>query len=311
MNKIKQFIKNISPLNNRTDMPVLLYIIKVIIIFWFVKFGAELIGEGLVIALHFACGMNPLEGEIFDGKTIIVITYFGYGLMTLLAILYWKLFQKKTVCELGFTKKAGTYFIGAVAGALLIAVSVGAVMLTGTITCNGVFRNIDHIYIMLMFGAFICQGAFEEVLCRGIVHQLLMNKTSVPVTVGISAVLFIIPHLNNLNGEGAGIVFFAVADLTLVSFVFSFLTLRFRSIWAACGMHSGWNYILFNILGLNLSGNDELTAAVFDMRSAGENILNGGKYGIEASAITAIALAVFLIICYTISRKKESREGQR
>ena len=132
MSKIKQFIKNISPLNNRTDMPVLLYIIKVIIIFWFVKFGAELIGEGLVIALHFACGMQ-----------------------------------------------------------------------------------------------------------------------------------------------------------------------------------SGWNYILFNILGLNLSGNDELTAAVFDMRSAGENILNGGKYGIEASAITAIVLAVFLIICYTISRKEESKEEQR
>jgi len=73
-------------------------------------------------------------------------------------------------------------------------------------------------------------------------------------------------------------------------------------------MHSGWNYILFNILGLNLSGNDELTAAVFDMRSAGENILNGGKYGIEASAITAIVLAVFLIICYTISRKAEATE---
>ena len=81
MSKIKQLIKDISPLNNRTDMPVMLYIIKVIIIFWFVKFGSELICEGIAIAIHFACGKNPLQGEMFDNSTIILITYFGYGLM--------------------------------------------------------------------------------------------------------------------------------------------------------------------------------------------------------------------------------------
>lgn len=62
MSKIKSFFKNISPLNNRTEMPMILYVIKVVIIFWFVKFGAELIGEAVVIALHFACGKNPLQG---------------------------------------------------------------------------------------------------------------------------------------------------------------------------------------------------------------------------------------------------------
>ena len=56
MNKIKEFIKNISPFNNRTDMPKLLYVIKVILIFWVFKFGAELVGEGIVLAIHFACG---------------------------------------------------------------------------------------------------------------------------------------------------------------------------------------------------------------------------------------------------------------
>ena len=59
MRRIKELIKNISPFNNRSDMPKILYIIKVILIFWAFKFGAELIGEGLVIALHFACGKNP------------------------------------------------------------------------------------------------------------------------------------------------------------------------------------------------------------------------------------------------------------
>lgn len=68
------------------------------------------------------------------------------------------------------------------------------------------------------------------------------------------------------------------------------MLLRFNSIWAACRLHSIWNFILYNILGLNLSGNDTMTSEVFDIRSTGSNILNGGMYGIEASEVTAVIL---------------------
>ena len=169
MSKIKSFFKNISPLNNRTEMPMILYIIKVIIIFWFVKFGSELIGEAIVIGLHFICGKNPLKGEMFDPDTIMLITYYGYGIMIGIMFLYWKLFQKKTLAELGFTKNACAYFVGAFAGLVLIIVSVVSVGFTGALTYHGLFSNIDYIYILLMLGGFICQGAMEEVLCRGIV----------------------------------------------------------------------------------------------------------------------------------------------
>ena len=76
-------------------MPVMLYIIKVIIIFWFVKFGAELIGEGFVIAVCFVCGKNPLQGEMFDSNIMMLIMYYGYAILVGIMILYWKLFQKK------------------------------------------------------------------------------------------------------------------------------------------------------------------------------------------------------------------------
>ena len=176
MSKIKQFFKNISPLNNRTDMPVLLYIVKVIIIFGFVKCDAELFGEGIVIALHFMLGKNPLQGEIFDYNTITLITYYGYGLMVGIIILYWKLFQKKTVSELGFTRKATSYVIGLAVGVVLAVVSVLSVVLTGAITYNGVFGSINIRYILLILGGFICQGALEEVLCRGVALQLIRNR---------------------------------------------------------------------------------------------------------------------------------------
>ena len=301
MNKIKEFIKNISPFNNRTDMPKLLYVIKVILIFWVFKFGAELVGEGIVLAIHFACGKNPLQGEMFGDITITLITYYGYGVMIGIIILLWKLFQRKTLTELGFARPAWSYFAGAGVGALLLLVSVALAVLTGAVRYNGVFRNIDTAMVFLMLGAFIFQGAFEEVLCRGIVQQLLQKK-SIPVAVGVSTALFTIPHIGNMDFSAPAIAVTAVINLILISVIF-----RFKSIWAACGLHSIWNYILYSILGLNLSGNDEINAAVFDMSSVGDNILNGGKYGIEASIITTAVLGAAAIALIVFNIRKPER----
>lgn len=304
MSKIKQFFKNISPLNNRTDMPGILYIIKVFIIFWFVKTGAELIGEGVVIAVCFACGKNPLQGEMFSPNIMMLIMYYGYVILIGIMFLYWKLFQKKTLSELGFTQKVGSYITGVITGTVLVVISVLLVVLAGAISYNGVFENINNGFILLMLGGFICQGAMEEVLCRGIVMGLLMKRTSVPVAIGLSSVMFTIPHLFNMSLSGGVFIFFAIVNLFLISIVFSLLTLHYKSIWAACGFHSIWNFILYNIFGMNLSGNDEIKAAVFDMRSVGNNILNGGIYGIEASVVTAIVLAVTVIILFVIINRK-------
>lgn len=306
MSKMKQTIKNVSPLNNRTDMPVMLYIIKVVIIFWFVKFGAEIVGEGIVIAICFACGKNPLQGEMFDPDIMMLIMYYGYIVLIGIMLLYWKLIQKKSLSELGLTRKAGDYAIGVAVGAVLAVISVFSVVSTGAIVYNGVFGSIHAGVILLMLGGFICQGAMEEVLCRGITMGLLIKKTSAPISIGVSSVLFTIPHLFNMMEARGLMIFFAIVNLILISIVFSLFTLYSEGIWAACGFHAIWNFILYNIFGMNLSGNDEIKSAVFDMRSVENSILNGGIYGIEASAITSIVLAVTVAIMFAVLKRRAS-----
>ncbi|MBO4678776.1 MAG: hypothetical protein J5626_03825, partial [Lachnospiraceae bacterium] len=90
--------------------------------------------------------------------------------------------------------------------------------------------------------------------------------------------------------------------------VLSVLTLRLKSIYAACGLHTVWNFILYNIMGLNLSGNDIKTSAIFDMRTVGTNILNGGDYGVEASVITAVVLTAALVLMAAAKQKKGGTE---
>ena len=299
---MKQFLKNISPFNNRTEMPTLLFVVKKILAFWLCYIAGLFIAEGAVIILHFALGKNMLVGDVFDPQTITLIMYYGYIVMAGVALLYWKLIEKKPLSEMGLTKRFGNYLIGILAGVLLLAVSVAAIVFTGSIKYHGIYNNADILMILLLFGGFIIQGATEEILCRGIVLHTLKEKTSVAVAVNVSTVLFIMPHCSSLFEQGVVYGILGVCNLALISTIFSLLTIRFKSIWAACGLHSFWNAILYSVLGLNLSGNDETVTAIFNMQSVGKNIWNGGEYGIEASIITTVVLAIAAAIIWYVSR---------
>ena len=299
---MKQFLKNISPFNNRTEMPTLLFVVKKILAFWLCYIAGLFIAEGAVIILHFALGKNMLVGDVFDPQTITLIMYYGYIVMAGVALLYWKLIEKKPLSEMGLTKRFGNYLIGILAGVLLLAVSVAAIVFTGSIKYHGIYNNADILMILLLFGGFIIQGATEEILCRGIVSHTLKEKTSVAVAVDVSTVLFIMPHCSSLFEQGVVYGILGVCNLALISTIFSLLTIRFKSIWAACGLHSFWNAILYSVLGLNLSGNDETVTAIFNMQSVGKNIWNGGEYGIEASIITTVVLAIAAAIIWYVSR---------
>ena len=301
---MKQLVKNISPLNNRTEMPMALFVVKKILAFWLCYIVGLFLAEGVIILLHFALGKNMLVGDVFDAQTITLITYYGYIIISGVALLYWKLIEKKPLSEMGLTNHFGNYFIGAIIGVLLLAVSVVAIILTGNIEYHGVFENADILVIVLLIGGFVVQGATEEILCRGVVFRSLKEKTSLAIAMDISTLMFIIPHLSSLFDGGVIYGVFGIINLLLISTIFSLLTIRFKSIWAACGLHSFWNAVLYSVLGLNLSGNDETVTAIFNMQSVGENIWNGGVYGIEASLITTVVLAFAAILIMVIDRKQ-------
>lgn len=304
---MKQLLKNISPFNNRTEMPKALFVVKKILAFWLCYIAGLFIAEGVVILLHFPFGKNMLVGDVFDPQTITLITYYGYIIMAGVGLLYWKLVEKKPLSQMGLTKNFGSYFIGALLGIILIAVSIVAIVLTGTIEYNGIFENIDITMILLLCGGFIIQGATEEFLCRGIVFHSLKEKTSFSVAMDVSTLMFIIPHWSSLFAGEVIYGIFGIINLLLISTIFSLLTAGFKNIWVACGLHSFWNFILYCILGLNLSGNDGNVTAIFDMQSVGKNILNGGEYGIEASIITVVVLAVAAFLIWYIGKKQTKK----
>lgn len=301
---MKQLLKNVSPFNNSTDMPVSLFVIKKILAFWVCYIAGLFIAEGLVILLHFALGKNMLVGDVFDAGTITLITYYGYIVIVVVALLYWKVIEKKSLTSMGLSKEIGTYFIGIAMSVFLLVLSVVIIVMTGKIRYQGIFEKPDVLMIILLTGGFMIQGATEEILCRGIVLHALKEKTSLLMAMNVSTIMFILPHWSSLFAGEMIYGVIGVINLILISVIFSLLTICFKSIWAACGLHSFWNAILYSVLGLNVSGNGETVTAIFNMQSVGDNIWNGSIYGIEASVATTIVLAFAAALVFVISRMR-------
>lgn len=74
------------------------------------------------------------------------------------------------------------------------------------------------------------------------------------------------------------------------------LVLLCSNIWIACGLHSVWNFVLYGIMGLSVSGSESKLDGLMLFCVEETNILNGAEYGIEASIITTLVLGVLLFV---------------
>ena len=305
---MKKFIRNISPFNNRTEMPAAVFVIKKLLAFILCFIAGTLAGNVLVIGAMIAGGKNFTQGETFSESTMGTLGLYAMAGMIAASVLYWKFIEKRKLSEMGVTKNVSGWFTGAGVGILLLIVSVSAIMVTGAIRFAGISKNLSISMLILMLGGYIVQGAAEEFLSRGVVFHGLKGKVSMPAAVGANALVFTLPHLSTLSGSKPQFMISGVINLAVISCLFSFITLRTKSIWAACGLHSMWNFCLSCVLGLNLSG-EEASAALINMKSIGKNLLNGGIYGIEASVITGAVLAVAAVLLW-YSYRKDNTERQ-
>lgn len=303
---MKKIIKNISPFNNRTEMPAAMLVVKKLLMFIICYWAGLLLAEGAVIGAMSACGKNFMQGEMFSDSVMNLLKYYGMIVILGVSVLCWKLTEKRKLSEMGVTKHIGGWFIGALIGVGLLAVCVAAIALTGSIRFDGLFTDPDVLMILLMLGGFIIQGAAEEFLCRGLVLCSLRDRVPFPVAVVASTLAFIYPHWSTLREFEPQYVFSGLLCLVVISCVFSFLTLKTKSIWAACGLHSVWNFCLCCVLGLNLSGSEGASTALINVRSVGNDILNGGVYGIESSIITDIVIAAAAVLLWQIYKKNNT-----
>jgi membrane protease YdiL (CAAX protease family) len=181
--------------------------------------------------------------------------------------------------------------MGAVIGGGFIVVLVALQMLVGWVelqseagTLTGWLSNVGGLALLLAVAA-----TAEELLFRGYAFQVLVEAIGVPLAVVLSSAAFGALHVFNPE-----VSLVAVANIGLAGVIMAAAYLRTRSLWAAIGLHWGWNWVMAAVLDLPVSGIDFDTPG-YETLMPGPDAVTGGAFGPEGSVLTTL-LSVPLIV---------------
>jgi len=312
---MKQILHNVSPLNNEKEMSSAMYIVKKILAFLMIYGVSMIVGEVVVIGVLIAFGYDPIHGVMPEGDSGLLIKYYGYAIFLIITVLYCIVIEKRSLQSMGITKNVWNYLIGAGLAILLLTVITVISCVIGVVQYEGVAPIANGFNIMSFLVAFMIQGATEEIMCRGFLMQSLREKVSLPVAILVSAVAFIYPHVSSLVESDWIYAVIGIVNLLLISFIFSLLVVKHCNIWVSCGLHSVWNFVLYSVMGLHLSGSEQAACGLINLKVASASIWNGGEYGIEAGLITVFVLGITCTIMVKAVRtlehdKNGKREGE-
>jgi membrane protease YdiL (CAAX protease family) len=297
MNKIKMNIAGLFNPNNSfiilgesaKRIPNLFISIPLIVIIIIVGVST---GEILVFKILLK---SPQISPLFRTLYSFTITIF---FVILLLSLWIKLYEKRPINTIGLKSSTPIkhYFKGFGLGAFMMLITVGLIALTGNVNLEKAsdVLNIKRILpSCLMLFAYIIQGANEEFVSRGWQFQVISLKSRPWIGALTISIIFSLLHV----GGGANLISFA--NLFLFSFLLVLFVLNDGSIWSACGWHSAWNWTMGSVLGLNVSGREDV-GVLFDLSISGSPFVSGGKFGPERSIMATVVLASgILIFLYT------------
>jgi membrane protease YdiL (CAAX protease family) len=181
----------------------------------------------------------------------------------------------------------------------LIGMALGAGMVTAVVVCIGIFGDLEfriqlssHLLAIAIAELFILAAAAmaEELMFRGYPFQRLVEAAGPWAATLVLSGLFGAVHLQNPNASIWGFL-----NTVLVGVLLSVAYLRTRSLWLPWGLHFAWNAMLGFVFGLPVSGIKEF-AVLVKGTATGPLWLTGGSYGIEASALGAVAIIVGLLL---------------
>ena len=306
---MKKIISNLNSFNNASDMPDIQYIIKKVLAFVLIYCVSALIGEGIVIGTLYGMGYDPLHGVMPKGLIGSLLPYYGMVTFILVTFIYCRLVENRNPEAMGFTKRLPDYLLGTLIAVILLSIIIGAGCAIGSIEYVGLNSEVNIKSIILWALAFFIQGAMEEIMCRGFLLTSLQKKVKKPLAIVVSSTAFVFPHLLTLIEAGFPYPIIGVINLYLISFIFSELVISRSNIWIACGLHSVWNFALYTVMGLTLSGSEGALNNIINFEVKKANVFNGAEYGIEASVITTVVLGAFLLILLAKSKGKRKDEN--
>ena len=231
-----------------------------------------------------------------EAPWLMLLSLFATLCTTILCIVYCRFLEGRSLASMGFVKKAWfkSYLKGFLIGAIMIFSCAGIAYAFGALDFRFAAK-IPVFYILAFLIGFILQGMSEEVMLRGYFMMSMTNRCHVAIAVAVSSVVFSLMHLGN-----PGIGLLPLLNIALFGGFMAVYMLRTDNIWGAGAIHSAWNFLQGNFLGIQVSGTGHLPTVAIMNPVPGKELLNGGSFGLEGSlivtAVTLIAIALTLLL---------------
>jgi membrane protease YdiL (CAAX protease family) len=205
-----------------------------------------------------------------------VLVWFGYRF-------YVRRIEKRQPTELATPGMARELGIGLLLGAGLVALTFAVLAALGAYRFDGV--NALNIMMLVPLAELVLVGMAEEMMFRGVIFGVTERSVGSKPAIVISALVFSLAHLPN---DGVSVL--AIAVIAAYGVMQAALYMRTRRLWACIGTHIAWNYCVSQVFSSTVSGH-AATGGLLRGELAGNAILTGGVFGVEASLIVLLLIA--------------------
>ncbi|MBR3652795.1 MAG: CPBP family intramembrane metalloprotease [Bacteroidales bacterium] len=221
---------------------------------------------------------------------------------TLILFLYavWvNLTERRPVLELPMRRMVPDTCKGMLFGILFFGLIAGVLALSKCYSVSG--AQFDTAQITGFF-LFLLVAVCEEVIFRGVLFRLIDDRWNTVAALFFSALLFGAAHFANPGATWWSSIAIAIEAGLLLGAAYKFS----GNLWFPIGIHWTWNYVQGYVLGFAVSGNP-VNEKILSPIVSGPDIVTGGTFGPEASAITVgvgLVLAVILLLRAPEDRRK-------
>ena len=148
-------------------------------------------------------------------------------------------------------------------------------------------------------------AAGEEILCRGYPLAVIADRWGNALALVLTTLAFTALHGSNPNVGAVALLNIALAGLLL-----GVVRIVTGSLWAATGVHLGWNLATGFLADLPVSGLSLVDAPLVQVTQPGHDLITGGAFGVEGGLASTVAIALAIVYVVRSSRRGAAGPGQ-
>ncbi|MGK5062903.1 CPBP family intramembrane glutamic endopeptidase [Janthinobacterium sp. LB3P112] len=191
--------------------------------------------------------------------------------------------EKRQPVELAMPGMARELGRGLLFGAGLVVFTFAVLAALGVYQFSGV--NALSVLLLLPLAELVLVGMAEEMMFRGVLFGVTARALGSKAAIVISSLVFALAHLPN-----AGFSLLAIIALVAYGVLQAALYMQTRRLWVCIGTHIGWNYCVGQVFSSTVSGH-AATDGLLRGELAGNAMLTGGVFGVEASLVTVLLIS--------------------